>query len=93
MSVMKTFTVRDLNRSSAAVLAAADHDGLAVVCGRDGRAYDVRPRAKPAKKPDWAKFLARRRRRLKELFPEGPIMTRGQAQEFDRLLAADARLL
>ena len=92
MSVMKTFTVRDLNRSSAQVLATADREGLAVVCGRNGRAYDVRPRALAARKTDWTAFVARRRQRLKELFPEGPIMTREQTREFDRLLADDARL-
>ncbi len=93
MSVMKTFTVRDLNRSSAKVLATADREGLAIVRGRDGRAYDVRPRAQPVKKPDWAAFAARRRQRLKELFPEGPIMTQAQAKVFDQLLADDGRLL
>jgi hypothetical protein len=92
MSVMKTFTVRDLNRSSAKVLATADRDGLAVVRGRNGRAYEVRPRAQADKKPDWAAFAARRRQRLKELFPEGPIMSREQAKEFDQLLADDGRL-
>ena len=93
MSVMRTFTLRDLNRSTAEVIAVADRDGLAVVRGRDGRAYDVRPRAKAAHKPDWAAFIAHRRRRLKALFPEGPIMTCAQAQEFDRLLADDGPLL
>jgi len=92
MSVMTTFTIRDLNRSSAKVLATADHEGLVVVRGRDGRAYEVRPCAKAVKKPDWAAFAARRRQRLRELFPEGPIMTGEQARQFDRLLADDARL-
>ena len=93
MSVMKIFSLRDLNRSTAEVIAVADRDGLAVVRGRDGRAYDVRPRATAAQKPDWAAFLVHRRRRLEALFPEGPIMSRAQAQEFDRLLADDGSLL
>lgn len=40
---MKTFTVRELSRTSAVVFAACDRDGVARISHRDGRAYRVQP--------------------------------------------------
>ena len=92
MSDMKTFTARDLNRSPAKVLAAADRDGVARVSSRNGRRYLVRPDSAPPKQVDWGAFVERRRAALKKHFPDGPIMTRKQAEVFDRLIAEDGLL-
>ena len=43
MSDMKIFTVRQLDREPAAVLDAADRDGVVRVRRRDGRVYSVQP--------------------------------------------------
>ena len=43
MSDMKTFTVRDLDRSPSVVLKACDLEGEARIRRRDGRTYLVRP--------------------------------------------------
>lgn len=63
MSDMKTFTVRELDRSPATVLDAAEAEGAVLVRRRDGRTYRVVPERTPAaaagKMPD---FDARRRR-------------------------------
>ena len=94
MSDMKTFNIRDLDRSPAKVLAAADHDGVARVRSRDGRVYVVRPEKVAARKgADWASFARARQAGLKKLFPDGPIMTAAQVKDFDRLLANDGPLL
>lgn len=93
MSDMKTFTVRDLDRSPAKVLAAADRDGIARVRSRTGRTYAVKPETTAAPKPDWAAFAQERRMWLKKHFPNGPIMTREQAADFDRLISDDRPVL
>ena len=94
MSDMKAFTVRDLDRAPAKVLAAADRDGLARVRSRDGRLYVLRPeKVVSKKKTDWAAFARARRAGLKALFPDGPVLTSEQARTFDRLLATDGTLL
>lgn len=94
MSDMKSFTVRDLDRAPAKVLAAADRDGLARVRSRDGRLYVLRPeKITPTKSTGWAAFTRARRVGLRALFPDGPIMTAAQARTFDRLLADDGSLL
>lgn len=91
---MKTFTIRDLDREPAKVLAAADHDGVARVRSRDGRTYSLRPEnAPPASETGWAAYARSRQAGLKKLFPDGPVMTADQARTFDRLLADDASLL
>lgn len=43
LSDMKTFTVRELDREPAAVLDAADREGVVRIKRRDGRAYSVSP--------------------------------------------------
>lgn len=94
MSDMKAFTVRDLDRAPAKVLAAADRDGLARVRSRDGRLYVLRPEKIAAKKKtNWSAFARARRAGLRTLFPDGPVLTTDQARTFDRLLAADGTLL
>lgn len=93
MSDMKTFTVRDLDRSPAKVLAAADRDGVARVRSRNGRTYAVKPESTTTQKPDWTGFAQQRRLWLKKHFPNGPIMTGEEAANVDRLIADDRPLL
>jgi hypothetical protein len=94
MSDVKAFTVRDLDRTPAKVLAAADRDGLARVRSRDGRLYVLRPEKIAAKKKtNWSAFARARRAGLRPLFTDGPVLTADQARTFDRLLAADGTLL
>ena len=67
MSDTKTFTVRELDRTPAVVLAACDRDGEALIRRRDGREYRLVPADGPKRAitsvPD---FAARRRK----LFPK-----------------------
>ncbi len=84
MSDMKTFTVRELDRSPATVLAACDRDGEARISHRDGRAYRILPEAAPARfitrVPD---FAARRRK----LFPQ-PLST-AFTRELDKAIRSE----
>ena len=50
MSDMKTFTVRELDRSPATVLDAAEAEGAVIVKRRDGRTYRIQPEAAPRSK-------------------------------------------
>ncbi len=61
MSDMKTFTVRELDRSPATVLDAAEADGAALVRRRDGRTYRVAPERRPDGIGEMPDFDARRR--------------------------------
>ena len=47
MSDMKTFTVRDLDRSPSVVLDACDRDGEARIRRRDGKTYRLLPDTGP----------------------------------------------
>jgi len=84
MSDMKTFTVRDLDRSPSIVLKACDSEGEARIRCRDGRTYLVRPeghgRAFVNGLPD---FPARRAK----LFPEP--FSKDFAHKFDEALAGE----
>jgi hypothetical protein len=62
MSDMKTFTVRELDRSPATVLDAAEADGAVLVRRRDGRTYRVAPERTPDGSREMPDFDARRRR-------------------------------
>ena len=61
MSDMKTFTVRDLDRSPSVVLNACDRDGEARIRRRDGKTYrlvpDTEPRRVMKSLPDFAARL------------------------------------
>ena len=84
MSDMKTFTVRELDRTPAVVLAACDRDGETRIRHRDGRAYRLRPEVAPLRVitalPD---FAARRR----QLFPKP--LTKMQARRVDQILRGE----
>ncbi len=87
MSDMKTFTVRDLDRSPAKVLAAADRDGVARVRSRTGRTYAVRPETTVAPKTDWAAFAQERRAALARL--NMPRISRALAAKLDLMIAGE----
>ena len=67
MSDMKTFTVRDLDRTPSVVLDACDREGSARIRRRDGRVYQLTREVEPTQfitaLPD---FAARRRK----IFPK-----------------------
>ena len=91
---MKTFTVRDLDRSPGKVLAAAERDGEARVRRRDGGVFAVKPVTPAAKSaPDWKAFVRHRRAWLKKTFPEPVAWTKEQVDEINRAIAGDGPLL
>lgn len=63
MSDMKTFTVRELDRTPSVVLDACDRDGEARIRRRDGKCYRLLPDMGPARAitslPDFAARLRR----------------------------------
>ena len=90
---VQTFTVRDLDRTPAKVLAAADRDGVARVRQRNGRRYAIRPESNPVEKSsDWAEFVRQHRTWLKQTYA-APVLSREQQAALDRLIANDGRLL
>jgi hypothetical protein len=84
MSDMRTFTVRELDRAPATVLAACDRDGEARISHRDGRAYRIVPEAAPAR------FITRVpdfRARLRKLFPKP--LTTSQTRMVDQMIRGE----
>jgi hypothetical protein len=84
MSDMKTFTVRDLDRTPAKVLASCDADGEARIRCRDGRTYLIKPEPSPEKPiirlPDF-------RGRLNQLFPKP--LPAAFFEELDRMIGGE----
>lgn len=86
-SATTDFTVRDLNRQPAEVLAACDRLGVVVIRSRKGDTYELR-RAQPKKahgekKATYPDFAARAR-------AAGiPKMTKEQREHLDRLIAGE----
>jgi hypothetical protein len=84
MSDMKTFTVRELDRSPALVLEASRADGRARIRERGGRSYIITPELVEGKPlgglPDFAK---RRRRAIKGVLPASMV------QQLDKALAGE----
>jgi hypothetical protein len=60
-TTLKTFTVRELERSPASVLDAAEVDGAVLVRRRDGRVYRIQPEAPVRPRGAIPDFDARRR--------------------------------
>jgi hypothetical protein len=86
------FTVRDLNRQTAAVLAACDRAGRVRIRRRNGREYELRPVAedysdliRPAR--NVAEIIARKRETYARLGLRP--MTPTQSAELDRLIAGE----
>lgn len=82
MSDMKTFTVRELDRSPSTVLEASKVDGRARIRERSGQTYLVIPEAPPEKPitglPD---FKKRRQRLFRGVLPAST------AQQLDKAIA------
>jgi len=83
MSDMKTFTVRELDRQPAAVLDAADKEGMVRIKRRDGRTYAVQPIAVAGKITALPDFAARR----KAIFPR--MIPATQVRLADKLIAGE----
>lgn len=83
MSDMRTFTVRELDRSPAVVLDAAETEGAVLVRRRDGRSYRISPEragSKSATAPDfsaWRKSAGM------------PRLKQAQVRVVDRLIAGE----
>jgi hypothetical protein len=58
---MKTFTLRELSRLPALVLAAAESDGAVLVRRRGGRTYRIQPEPILSRRANLPDFDARRR--------------------------------
>lgn len=80
---MKTFTVRELDRGPAAVLDAADRDGIVHVKRRDGRIYSIQRESTLHKMISLPDFAARRR----AIFPKS--IPAAQARLVDKLIAGE----
>jgi hypothetical protein len=84
MSDMKTFTVRELDRSPGVVLEASRIDGKARIRARGGQAYIIMPESAPPRRiTSLPNFAARRAALLAK--PLSPEFTR----KFDRALAGE----
>ena len=84
MSDMKTFTVRDLDRSPSLVLEASKADGRARIRERGGQTYIITPEATPEKRMTaLPSFSARRRKLVKSTLPAS------MAQQLDKALAGE----
>ena len=83
MSVMKTFTVRELDREPGAVLDACDREGAVRIRRRNGRTYTMRPDTGP----DRILGVPDIRARLTRTFPK--FLTPEQTRRADRLLAGE----
>lgn len=84
MSDLKTFTVRQLDRSPGEVLAASRIDGKARIRARGGQTYIIMPEAAPPRRiTSLPNFAARRAALLAQ--PLSPEFVR----EFDRALAGE----
>lgn len=84
MSDMKTFTVRDLDRSPSLVLEASKADGRARIRERGGQTYLIIPEAAPEKRiTALPPFSARRRKLAKSTLPSS------MAQQLDKALAGE----
>lgn len=81
------FTVRDMNRHMAKVLAACDRLGVVRIKSLKGQTYELRPeppaKRKGGSKPARPDFAARRK-------ASGlPMMTKKQSEALDNLIAGE----
>ena len=84
MSDMKTFTVRDLDRSPGVVLEASRADGCVRIRERGGKTYLITPEAPPQKRISALPvFSARRGKLLKG------VLSPATAGQLDRALAGE----
>ncbi len=64
--ILATFTLRDLNRQPAKVLAACEAVGVVRIRTRDGRSFSLKPEPKPVARSARVDDLLIRRRQLRE---------------------------
>lgn len=84
MSDMKTFTVRDLDRSPNLVLEASKADGRARIRERSGQTYIITPEAAPEKRiTTLPPFSVRRRKLAKTTLPSS------MALQLDKALSGE----
>lgn len=76
---MKTFTKRDLDRDTRAVLAAADTDGSVLVETRGGRRYQIRPVLPESLGVAAADDLAEFQARVKSIWGAKPLTAKQDA--------------
>jgi hypothetical protein len=83
LSVVKTFTIRDLDREPGAVLDNCDREGAVKIRRRNGRTYTLRADAGPERMTSVPDIRAR----LAKLFPK-PIPA-AQSRLVDKLIAGE----
>ena len=83
MSDMKTFTVRDLDRSPSTVLEASKIDGRARIRERSGQTYLIIPEAAPEKPITGLPDFKKRRRIFAAVIPPST------AQQLDEAIAGE----
>jgi hypothetical protein len=84
MSDMKTFTVRDLDRSPGAVLEASRTDGRARIRARGGQTYLIIPEAAPEQRiTELPAFQERRSRLFRSMLSASTV------QRLDRAVAGE----
>jgi hypothetical protein len=90
-SAAQSFTVRDLNRQPAKVLAACDLRGVVRIRTRDGRSYSLKPESSaPPRTAQVDSFVARRqllRQRLRAagFVPPSP----AEMEHINRIIAGE----
>lgn len=88
-STVADFTVRDMNRHLAKVLAACDRLGVVRIRSRKGQTYELRPQAPPpptatGDRPEGYPDFAARRKAIGL-----PMMTKKQREQLDKLIAGE----
>jgi hypothetical protein len=91
ISEMKTFTVRDLDRQPNVVLKTCEREGRVRIRARNGQTFTIQPEQPRKPKISFTNWLDEIDRRRRRLFPKP--MTRRQAEQLDRLLTSEDRLL
>lgn len=84
MSDMKTFTVRELDRSPALVLETSRTDGRARIRERGGRSYIITPEIAEAKPLSGLPDFPKRRRRV-----VNGVLPASMVQKLDKALAGE----
>lgn len=79
LSDMRTFTKRDLDRDTRAVLAAADAEGSVLVETREGRRYHISPVLPESLGGSAADDLAEFQDRVKSIWGAKPLTARQDA--------------
>ena len=84
MSDMKTFTVRDLDRSPSVVLDASRADGRVRIRERGGQTYIITPEAAPQKRISALPGFSARRSKLFD-----GMLSASSVRELDKAIASE----